>query len=231
MPAIFAEVRRGAALYLPGSSGNYVSCPDSAALSIVGDVEMVARVAATDWTPAAEQCFVGKYTTSGDQRSYAFGLFTDGTLTCRFSSDGLTPSWGTVTSITAAGLTDLTAYWLKCTIDVNNGASGSTVRFYKADDEADEPTVWTQVGSDRVVATGGISIADTTAVLEVGSIAVGTTQLFGGKVHRAIVRSGIGGTKVADYRADVPSLRFRDVHDNLWTVNGSANAFALASPS
>jgi hypothetical protein len=217
------------ALYLPGTSGNYASTPDSASLSITGDVEIVVRVAATDWTPAAEGAFAGKYSTSGDQRSYAFGVYTDGTLWARFSSDGLTPSWGTVLSTVAPGLTDDSGYWLKLTLDVDNGAAGSTARFYQAPDSIAEPTSWTQVGADRVVATGGISLADTTAPLEIGSIAGGTQLLFAGKVRRVIVRNGIGGTVVADYRADVPFPRYRDSEGNLWTVNGTASGFTLPS--
>ena len=41
-------------LVLSGLFGNYASTPDSAALSITGDIDIKCKVAMADWTPSEE---------------------------------------------------------------------------------------------------------------------------------------------------------------------------------
>jgi hypothetical protein len=56
-------------LYLPGVVSNYASAPDSAALDIVGDIDLRVKVALDDWTPAAQTALVAKDVVTGSQRS------------------------------------------------------------------------------------------------------------------------------------------------------------------
>ena len=72
-------------------------------------------------------------------------------------------------------------------------------------------------------------------MLEVGSIVSGASSQLAGKIHRAQLRDGIGasgvvgGTIVADYRADAPmGSRYRDAYDKVWTINGSAWSWMVA---
>lgn len=211
------------ALYLPGTSGNYVSCPDSAGVSITGDIDVRVKVALSDWTPASAQCFLSKWTPSGNQRSWRFEVDTLGQLVFTWSTDG--SATASETSSAATGIADGAVKWVRVTLDVDNGAAGRTARFYVADD--DSGTTWTQLGTAKTTA-GVTSIYDSTAVLEVGSITVGTNNLAVGKFYRASVLNGIDGSTVAspDFRLPV-APRMRDGQGNVWTFNGSAYSWMI----
>jgi hypothetical protein len=202
-----------AALWLPGSSGNYVSAPDAAALDITGDICFVARVAFDDWTPAGNAIIVGKWTTS-----YAFLLLTTGALS--FSANTAAFS---ATSTVATGVTNGAWKWVAATIDVDNGAGGSTGRFWTADDGE----TWTQLGADVVGAT--VAIAAGTEVIEIGGHTSGTSDRMAGRVGNVSIRTGIGaagivgGTEVLNYNGDLArGQRYRDSYGNLFTHTGSA---------
>lgn len=201
-------------LSLPGTAGNYASTPDAAALDIVGDLDIRARIAPNDWTPATDSTIVAKYNVTGNQRSYMLLLNATGTLTFQFSADGLTGIIKTSTadlSALAAGATK----WVRATIDVDNGAAGYDVKFYTSDDGS----TWTQLGATVTTATA-TSIFASTAVLELGSRSSGTSELFAGKIFQADVKSGIGGTSVATPIATTTGIT--DATGKVWTVNGTA---------
>ncbi|MEU4804311.1 hypothetical protein [Actinosynnema sp. NPDC023587] len=202
-------------LQLPGSSGNTATTPDAAALDIVGDIDIRAHIAADDWTPAADSAIVAKFLTTGNQRSYSLLLSTAGALVLAFSTDGT----AVISKTSTANLSALAAgasAWVRATMDVDNGASGYTVRFYTSTDG----TTWTQLGLDVVTATA-TSIHAGTAVLELGSRNGGTTDLLAGKVFEAEVRTGIGGTAVAHPVATTSGIT--DLTGLVWTVNGTAS--------
>lgn len=74
------------ALYLPGTSGNYVSAPDFALGS--QDIEIVALVAPNDWTPAAQSAIVSQ---SNGTPVFFLALNTAGTFTLRIRNTAGTP--------------------------------------------------------------------------------------------------------------------------------------------
>ena len=193
---------------LPGVSGNYLSVPDAAALDIVGDLEIVSRVALTDWTPSADSVIVAKYSAAG-QHSYQLYVTTTGALILKWSNDG-TAELSQTSSVPA--FVNGTAYWVKATIDVVNGAN-RVIEFYWAADSQTEPTSWTLISTHTVA--GNTSIFSSTSVLELGTRAVGTLSLLAGKMFRAIVRNGIAGTKVLDVNIDADyKLTFSlDIYD------------------
>jgi hypothetical protein len=171
------------------------------------DIELVCRVAADDWTPTAEGYIMGKYNTHAtgpyqNQRSFALSVLTSGRLNIRISPDGASSTPLSVSSPIIAPFTDKTTYWIKVTVDVDNGAGGNNISFYYTNDQVDEPTSWIQMGGP--VTTANItSIFPNTSFLEIGGIyGVGnqnsTTGPFAGKVFRTIVRNGINGSKVSD---------------------------------
>ena len=201
-------------LQLPGTSGNTATTPDAAALDIVGDIDIRAKIAPDDWTPAAASAIVAKFTATGNQRSYSLLLSTAGALVLEFSVDGT----AVITKTSTANLGALAASavkWVRATMDVDNGASGYTVRFYSSDDGS----TWTQLGADVVTATA-TSIFASTAVLELGGRTGGTTDLFAGKIFEAEVQTGIAGTAVAHPVATTSGIT--DATGLVWTVNGTA---------
>ena len=175
-------------VYLPGASGYFLSAPDEAVLDITGDIDIRVKVALDDWTPSASQYFLGKYGAAGN-RSYAFGILTDGRLFLIWSNNGTATI--TVSTATGVGLSDGSTKWLRATLDVNNGAGGYEVKFWTSDDG----TTWTQFGTTT---TGGstTSIYSGSAILEVGSIVSGTGSPARGKFYAASIRDGIDGTEV-----------------------------------
>ena len=185
------EVAQTQALVLPGTSGNYVSSPDAAALDIVGDIEIVCRVGLNDWTPTAETTLVSKRGAS-TQISYRLYVTTAGILTLEWSTNGTTT---TTQASSAPSLTDGTVYWLKVNLDVVN-STNRVINFYKAADQTTEPTSWTTVSTHTVAGT--TSIYSSTSPLEIGSYSSGASTRATGRFLRAIVRNGIAGTTVFD---------------------------------
>jgi len=204
-------------LSLPGTSGNWASTPDNAALDIVGDIDLRADVTMTDWTPTGDATLVSKWFIA--QASYALNIAPTGLLTMLWSTDG------TATTLRSSTVAPVVANGgrlaVRATLDVDNGAAGHTVTFYTA------PTIngpWTQLG-DPVITAGVTSIFSGTASGEVGGIA-GTTNLWAGTAHAAQIRSGINGTIVANpnFTAQLPgTTSFTDSAGRVWTVNGTAS--------
>lgn len=210
-------------LRLPGSVGAYASTPDTAALDIVGDLDLRTMLALADWTPGAQSGLVSKWNTVGNQRSYLLTLMPTGVLRFNWSVDGTASLQA---ESTAAIPLSSGVLAVRATIDVNNDAAGRTVTFYTA---AASPTgldlgPWVQLGAP-VITAGVTSIFAGTAPLEVGTWSVGTAGPLTGNVYSAQVRSGIGGTVVAhpvfyDPATDAPS--FIDSTAKTWTINGTA---------
>jgi hypothetical protein len=179
-------------LYLPGVTGNFASVPDSAALDITGDLELVLRISLDDWTPASEEYPFAKRG-GANQKSWLWAATTGGLMRLYYSTDGSTEA--TATSTAAVPFTNGQAGWLKITLDVDNGAGGRDVKFFTAADQATEPTTFTQLGA-TITTAGTISLFNSTSVVSVGAYADGGWT--SGKFYRAIVRNGIGGTTVLD---------------------------------
>ncbi len=178
-------------LVLPGTANNYASAPDSAALSITSDMEIVVKAKMTDWTPAATSTLVSKFNLSAN-RSYTFYISTAGQLVF------IRNQTGSASNITYTGgipaFTNGTTYWLKMTYDQTDG-SVSRCRFYYAADQSSEPGSWTEIGSG-ITSADVTGIYDSTATLDIGA-QVGGNSLQG-TIYRAIVRNGIGGATVFD---------------------------------
>lgn len=214
------------ALVLPGTSGNYASTPDNAALDITGDLDIRIGVTLTDWTPAAQAGILAKWNTA--DASYRLTVETSGLLRLAWSADGttaLSEDSDAAPTVPATGRLSIRA-----TLDVDNGASNYTVRFYTSTDTDLSTATWTQLGGDDT-GSGVTSIFSGTAPLVVGSTSsLGTSGMLSGVVHAVQVRSGIGGTIVAspDFTAQTPgTTSFADSAERTWTVNGTAEIAAV----
>ena len=208
----------GPAFWTPGASGNFLSTPSSSTLQIVGDVEIVVRVAALDWTPSTYMILAGK-----DYREYEFLIGPSGRFEFN-ASNGVGGSVPFVTNVGYPAFVDGVTYWLKVAYDENNGSGNRTASFYWAADQETEPAAWTLV---QVVTVAGLvaEVANTFSVAVSarpdGSVA------FQGVVKRAIIRNGIGGSTVFDVGgSDVPApdaLTFQAKTGQTVTVSRSAS--------
>jgi len=94
-----------------GASGDYFSTPDSAAVSVTGDIDIRAKVSMADWTPATESTIVCKWESTGNEYSFAFVVTTGGNLRLYLSDDG--SSNANVLSSVATGFSDGSTHWVK----------------------------------------------------------------------------------------------------------------------
>lgn len=209
--------RPGAYLLLPGTSGNYASTPDSAAVSVTGDIDIRCKVAADDWTPANFDAFMSKW--QSNNYAFYFGIDPGGQLRLGWSTTGLGETHSTI-STASVGAANGAAKWVRAALDVNDGAGNHVLNFYTSDDGA----TWSPLG-DTVTAAGTVSIADTAAGVEIGTTDAGAGNFFAGKVYYAEVRNGIGGTVVAKFNPAETHQGVRSFTSStgeVWTVNGGA---------
>jgi len=178
-------------LYLPGASGSTVSTPDSAALDITGDIEVVLRVSPDSWTGTDTRAFIGK--SGASDVSWYLNLLGDKRVRFYNSPDGTTLKTHLTSNVLPFSGSD--AGWLKVTLDVDNGASGSTMTVFYADDSVAEPTSWTTL--QAITGAGTTSIFAGVSALQIGERGDGF-WFVPGKFYRAIIRNGIGGTVVFD---------------------------------
>lgn len=203
-----------------GVSGNYASTPDTAAISITGDIDIRAKVALDDWTPTAESGLVAKFV-SASNYSYSLSVRTDGTLRLYTSSNGSTPVAHISTAPT--GIPDGTTKWVRATLDIDNGGGNGTVTFWLSDDGA----AWTQLGA-TVTRTGTAALFDGTAELRVG-VLDGTSSPMSGNVFYVEIREGIDGPVVARFDPNTVAstgqrtpTTWQSTTGETWTLNGSA---------
>lgn len=222
------RIKRAASyLRAPFVVGNYGSTPDSAANSIVGDIDIRIKLRATDWTPSVSQAPIAKALLDPN-RSWVLFLDTDGTLLFQWFPLGTVASGLARRSTVATGLADNSDIFLRVTLDVDNGAAGHTVRFYTSTDYDQDSGAgtWTQLGAD-VVTAGVTAIADTAAGIEIGARNGGAASNFNGRVYYAEVRNGIGGSIVATFdprRTYEGSTSFVSQTGETWTINETASA-------
>lgn len=200
-------------LDLPGTNGNAVTTPDSAAASITGDIDIRVKMAPANW--ATTQYVLCK--TQTGNASYNF-LIVAGNLRL---SGGTSAGSITNTSTATTGFANASTHWARAT---RASASGE-VKFYTSDDGSS----WTQLGT-TISGTAGTWV-DNTARVAIGTGESATLDflMFTGKIYYAEVRSGIAGTVVASFDATAVTktatrtpTTYTAPTGEVWTVNGSA---------
>lgn len=230
---VYAEVLRTGCvdenelgLTLPGEIGSYAFTTDKAALDITGDIDLAIELTHHTWRPPIASALLTKHTTAGEQRSYSLALQSSGAIEFSWSTAGTTASRFLVLSDPVPFGDARRA--VRATLDVDDGLGNHIINFYTAD-SIDGP--WTQLGA-TVTQLGTTSIYVSTANLEVGSFSDGGSFMLEAVVQRAQVRSGIGGTLVADpnFVDTLPGqTQLVDSVGNLWTVAGAAELNAVSS--
>jgi len=198
-------------LSLPGTSGNYASTPDSAAVSVTGDIDIRVKLAPNSWGTGVHQAVVIKG--SHDE----FGLFINPGPPNSFQFyrriSGAPMSVGSNTHAFANGQPK----WIKVTRVAMSGVGN----FYHSDDGM----AWTAMGGGTDV--GGVS-DDSAATLNIG-FRDGGGQELAGKIYYAELRNGIDGPVVAKFDASLMSPRQINAQmptGEVWTINqsGTPNA-------
>lgn len=188
----------------PGTTGNYLSVPDAAALDIVGDITLIADVALDDWSPLIPQTVLAKWQTSG-QFSYSLSVQTGGYLQLQWTTNGTTVN--TLNSGAAMAALD-PGTRRSVRVDFQVSVAG-----------AKKASFYTAVSYDKAyVALGGaVSAAGTTSIFSgTSTLTAGaqnaTTQPMSGRLYYAQVRTGasatpaVGGTAVLTIDMNTPTL-------------------------
>ena len=206
---------------LPSTSGDRVSAPDSAGLSVTGDIDLRIEASSLNWGPGDSRVIAAKWNTTSNQRSWDWEI-DDGYMRLYTSANGSTTISHSATAPISLPLVGRKA--LRVTVDVNNGAAGHDVAFYESDSISG---TWTQVGS-TVTTSGTTSIFDSTASVFIGDTPNLDQTCLDWEVYKFEYRNGIGGSLVADpnFESD-PSEGASSFSDgtNTWTVtNGNGGA-------
>jgi hypothetical protein len=215
---------------VPGTGTADASTPDSAATSVTGGLDLIAKIQPQDWTPSASQTIISKYAATNSQYSYNFSIGnTTGRWVLALSNSGTAAT--AATASVGPGYVNGTAHWVRATWRASDGR----VQFFKSEDGV----TWTQVGTDQTISIVTVpSIFDGTANLTVGAAATANnTVQFNGTIYRAQVYSGFsdaGGTLKADFNpADAASLTstswVSSTTGETWTVNGTARLNSLTN--
>lgn len=205
-------------LHTLSTSSQGASTPDSAALSITGDIDIRFDATLENWFAAggfsgtAELCGKGEF--SAGNRAWIL-MVRDDLLRFEWSADGTTVIQINSTAKPLVPLSRRLA--VRVTLDVNNGAAGNTVTFYTSDSISG---TWTQLG-EPVITGGTTSINNDTFAVNVGrGWPALNFESAVGHIHGFELRNGIGGTLVAspDFTAQTDgATSFADAQGNTWT--------------
>ena len=208
---------RPAGLYLPGTSGNYVSAVDTPALSPAGDIDIRVKVALTNWNPGSGQGLCSKWAAAGTY-CWNFYVANTGHLAFNFSADGT--SAVSTNSAAAPAVANGSGLWVRATLDIDDGSGSSIVTFYTSTDGE----TWTQLGAP-VTRAAAASLFDSPSAVELGGRNSGASDRAAGVFHEARILSGIGGALAGAWSAALPVQRQRDAAGNVWAVNGTGHAW------
>lgn len=209
-------------LDVPGGNFDYASTPDHASLDIVGDIDVRIDCSIENLLTATDPLhtidLLAKLAFASGSKSWLFGI-RDERVYFEWSADGSATLSAKSTLSPLVPPSQRIA--LRATLDVDNGASGRTVRFFTA------PTLagpWTQLG-DAVITAGITSIFNSATSVRVGKATDLAFTNPVGRVHAAQIRNGIDGTVVAnpDFTIQTPgAASFTDSTGKVWTVNANA---------
>ncbi len=199
-------------LRTPGTSGNYASCPDSAGVSVTGDIDLRWQGSLDDWTPTSTNTLIGK-DDGASQRSFFIAILSSGVMRFYVSVTGT--SWSSVDSTASVPASDGAVIWVRVT---RVSATGAVTFYTSADGVA-----WTQLGAAGSTTSG--AIYNSTQPLSVGTYDASNWWLKGHTL-RAEVRNGINGTVVAnpDFTSNPNDSDgyAPDAAGNTWTLHGTA---------
>lgn len=213
---------------LPGGVGDYASSPDSAALDIVGDIDIRAHIAATDYTSGTLQAIVGKWTDAGNQRSYYMAIGVTGNVELGWTTTGGIGSSVFVSIAPTVAFVDGEDYWIRMALDVDDGAGNYVVALYTSDDEG---ATWTL--NNTFTAAGTTSIFAGTATLGLGALNAGTTSMFTGNVYSVeIYGSALAASFTVADAVPGASTVTSFATGEVYTLNGTATLVggAIATP-
>ncbi|MDF2705549.1 MAG: hypothetical protein K0R62_1201 [Nonomuraea muscovyensis] len=173
---------------------NALTTPGSTSFA-VGDLDLRLDVALNVW---ASRDLAGRYLPTGDNRAWAVTVLSTGQLAFYWTPIGILESRIAVLSTVPVPAHNGQRLAIRVTLDVDNGASGYTVRFYTG--RAVDDTDWELLG-DPVVGASTTSVFDGIADIELGRVVYLDGAALAGRLYAFRLLNGIGGTVVASMDA------------------------------
>jgi hypothetical protein len=207
-----------------GLGGNgFASTPDSVALSITGDMEIVVKFTTANAQGTRFQPILNKGGTAVDYSFYPVSGSNNGMFFSRITSAGTSVDYSTsaATGFVAGG-----TYWAKVEFDLDNGSSQSEVKYYTSTDGVTF-TLLATVTNANTTAT-----RDTANELRIGFAP--SANFFNGTIHSLTIRDGIGGTVVfdADFATQTAdALAFTESSTNAATVAINTTRYSYGIPN
>ncbi len=208
-------MQRSRGVGTPGTSGNYLSTPDSAANSITGDIDIRVRLRNVSWSTQASGGSILSKDDLGGQRSYGFQTGgAAGKLLFFYTPDGATITGRVATSTAVVPFADGASGWVRVTYAT---ASGNTL-FYTSYDGV----TWAQLGTTVALTAG--AIFNGTAKVTMGSDSGGTSLLLAATFLYAEIRNGIAGTVnvLMNPVEWLSGATWTSSTGEVWTLNGTA---------
>lgn len=204
-------------LYLPGVLGDLAYTPNKT--PITGDLQLEVTCYSDNWlVPSAASVGFLVGVDSSTDRGYNLNLLNTGALRFVSSTDG-----SATVNVTSSphGVPNGTWVRFKVTLDVDNGAGGRTLTFFKSFDEG---KTWTQISQHTLA--GAATTWPSKWPITVGGFANGQygTSSFIGRIRNVTVHNGINGPVVAEFDPSLsrePHRTFLDRLDNVWTISRS----------
>ncbi len=201
----YAGVKYG---YFPSLSGQVVTAPNIAAYDITGDVELVVLASTNFATNSGLRSMLNNWGGAGG----AYALYLSGANVQMWVRSGGTNYFPAV----AHGLSDGETWWLKA----SRVAATGLVTFSKSTDGV----TWTTISTPQATVAGNIDVLS--RAIFIGTSSAGTTDLFAGRIYRAQIYNGIGGTLAFDFNPATytSGTTFTDSSSNAATItlNGGA---------
>lgn len=209
-------------LVLDGTGGNGPSAPDSAALSIVGELDIQVKLANDDVVSGANQVIVSKRLATGFE--YGFRYDTIGRLELYWHNGSSYVQPGV--SDSAVPFADGEVGWVRCTREVNG--ANYDVKYYTSNDNG---ASWSQLGATKSVATASNAPTDSANIVTMfarngSNLNVDTMS---GKLYRVKIGNSIDGDPVFD--ADFSSLSSSEVAAGQFTESSTNAATVTISGS
>lgn len=187
-----------------GTTGAFLTTPDTSPLDITGDLDVRAAVTLADWTPNMNHFFAAKFEGSSNQ-SFEFYTHADGSgkLVLFWTTGGTSATAKTAISTVGISAADGTILGVRAVLDVNAGGVQPETKFYtktitagSAEADISSNTGWTQLGTTVVTSGGVTSIFSGSAPLRIGiqDAVLGANMT----VHAMVLKNGIDGTTVAN---------------------------------
>lgn len=195
--------------FVRGLGSGTWNTPDSVAVSIVGDIDLDAKIKPPNWT--AGTIGLIQKDDAATQRSYGLQL-NAGLIRFFYTNDGVTPRTADSTAALSTVFTTGATGWVRATYVAATGV----VTFYTSFDGV----TWTALGTTVSLTIG--AIFDSTSLLYIlGNASIGYTA----DVYRARIYTGLrqsAGVLAADFdpRRYSSGTTFTAVTGEVWTTTG-----------